>query len=1129
MAAQDDRGLRALLGHFRALDRLEQLAEKEALSVNAPPPIATVRLVDRRAFFSAHGRAAQRIADSFFRTRAVLRRDDLAVEDEETDQKQQKMEKSSGKKRGGDTGSEQANKRARTGEDGTAVTAADGTEDADSLDKDAESQEEAVSCVLRPGREMASALHCVLFSERCAVQIWSSRATAAAATAASGDSGGATAVSESSALPESGIPVPVPVGGWFCSAQATPGNVKEIEDLLFGDGRQDFAQQRDVLTMSIFVGALDSANQGQRSVGVCAFNTTQRQIALCQFLDDEQLSATATLAVQSGAQECRLSEASMHKARVVQVLDRCGVAVVPLKPHFFLASVTGTPAAERATEDLARLASVDTRHVVESMFSGGTAGGEALAAAAAIVASLSLSHDANMFGKYSIVPLQLANHMHLDRAALSALNVFPDESTEYLTTMQQGGGRPAGEDALAAADGDGAEEGLGSASTSSTATTDAAVESARSSSLFGLLNQCKTPMGSRRLAQWLRLPLTNRNEIVHRQRIVSFFVRGSQSSSDASALSKIRDVHFRRVPDLDRMARRVEGMRGSLHDAWMMFKVAKMVGALGELLADSVSVDDGDEDAADERAAVGREFVEPLTACAEKLGPFMDAVTATIDVDLAEKGEYQIRSSFSEQLTELADERRQIDSELADHHSAAAKELRAQKDKVLKLENNRIHGWFFRVSKAQQRVVTQSAHKAKYPQIDQIRTDGIKFRDKKLSELNTRSSDCDKEYRAEQYKHEKVFMTTTVFDTIPLLMRVSQLLSALDTLCAFALVSARAVIPYVKPTILEDSRDGDAPQQIHLVEARHPCVEAQNALAPGVDSFVANDASLASGDGRCVIVTGPNMGGKSTYIRSIGVCVLLAQLGCFVPCAEATISVHDAILTRLGASDSQLRGVSTFMAEMLETASILESASSRSLVIVDELGRGTNTSDGFGIAWAVAETLLLQCRSLCVFATHFHEMTALAASHAGLVRNVHVSAAFAEGQLTLLYQIMPGPCDRSFGLHVAQLTDFPATIVEAATRRAKELQIAEFAGGAAAAGDSDAEFALVGGDEDVESLDQRLSRQNDARGAVLKEVEALLAVLQGANSVQDLRASFPSQVAEARARSGVLNELIDEK
>ena len=278
----------------------------------------------------------------------------------------------------------------------------------------------------------------------------------------------------------------------------------------------------------------------------------------------------------------------------------------------------------------------------------------------------------------------------------------------------------------------------------------------------------------------------------------------------------------------------------------------------------------------------------------------------------------------------------------------------------------------------------------------ETRKDGIKFKSEKLDELNEKFFKYKESYEQTQKTVvDDVLKITSGY--LDMLQVLNNLIAELDVYVSFAQVALSSQNEYIRPK-LHPLGSGI----LKLTDSRHPCLELQEGI-----NFIPNDAEFVKGEKEFCILTGPNMGGKSTYIRQIGILVLMAQIGAFVPASCAEISLVDCILARIGANDCQNKGVSTFMAEMLETSFILKSATTNSLVIIDELGRGTSTYDGFGLAWAISEYLVKKVKCFTLFATHFHELTALS-EEIKTVYNSHVTAMTNNESFTLLYKVKPG-------------------------------------------------------------------------------------------------------------------------
>ncbi len=337
----------------------------------------------------------------------------------------------------------------------------------------------------------------------------------------------------------------------------------------------------------------------------------------------------------------------------------------------------------------------------------------------------------------------------------------------------------------------------------------------------------------------------------------------------------------------------------------------------------------------------------------------------------------------------------------------------------LKVGFNKVFGYYLEIT---------NAHGDKIPP-DYIRKQTVKNAERyitpELKEYEERVLAADEKARDLEYELFVALREMAAAEAARL-QRTAGVLAHLDVLVALAELARHR--GYCRPTIA-------AEPVLDVADGRHPVLDA--ILAEG--TFVPNDAVCGGEQGMALLITGPNMAGKSTYIRQVALITLMAQVGSFVPARRATIGVADRIFARVGASDELSRGQSTFMVEMIETARILNTATPRSLVILDEIGRGTSTYDGMSLAWAVVEHLhdAIGCRTL--FATHYHELTALAEALAG-VRNYNVAVREWQDQVVFLHKILPGAADKSYGIHVARLAGVPTEVVERAKQILAQLE-----------------------------------------------------------------------------------------
>ena len=522
-------------------------------------------------------------------------------------------------------------------------------------------------------------------------------------------------------------------------------------------------------------------------------------------------------------------------------------------------------------------------------------------------------------------------------------------------------------------------------------------------SLLSCLDLTKTPMGGRLLRQWLGRPLLDLAGLQQRLDAVDYFFQdGFRRAAVIQLLS--------RIPDLERIMGRVNGGTAAPRDLKALQQGLETIPSL----ADQLAATDEESNQASELPA-HEETAGPMAWLSRRLSPLPD-VTTLLDQALAAEpsgavGEGNvIREGFSTELDQLKRTSRDARGIIA---GLEQRERDRTGIKGLKVGYNQVFGYYIEVSNASKSQVP-SDYVRRQTLVNAERYIVPELKDHESKVLNAREQIEQLERSLYRRVCDQVSAASAaITDRAAAVARV-------DVFSALAEVAVRG--NYVRPAL-------DSGGAISIEGGRHPVVES--VLDPG--SYVPNDVDLANDGTQVLVITGPNMAGKSTFIRQVAIIVLMAQIGSFVPASRAAIGLVDCIFTRVGLQDDLATGQSTFMVEMVETAAILNRATSRSLVVLDEIGRGTSTYDGLSIARAVVEHLHNDARLGCktLFATHYHELTELAASLPG-VRNFSVAVTEQDGQVVFLHRIVPGGADKSYGVHVAQLAGLPQGVVSRA-------------------------------------------------------------------------------------------------
>jgi len=513
-------------------------------------------------------------------------------------------------------------------------------------------------------------------------------------------------------------------------------------------------------------------------------------------------------------------------------------------------------------------------------------------------------------------------------------------------------------------------------------------------SLIDAIDRTRTSMGARLLRQWVRMPLAEREHIEARQSAIATLL-------ESQSLTKLAEF-LDDVCDIERIVARVSLGRASPRDLSAISRCLAAMPALLDCLASLPSPED-----------VAPDLIGLRPFCVE-VGKFLaGAIKPDPAPHLREGG--VIESGFDAELDRLRAISKTSHAWLAEYQAKLAGDSGINS---LKVGFNKVFGYYIEVT---------DSHREKVP-VAWSRKQTVKNAERYITEeLKNFEIEAlgaqDKAITLEQQLFERVRLE--LLEKISTFAELGQGVARVDVLASLAILARER--RYCRPKICED-------RTLEIIDGRHPVLEQQLG-----SEFVANDVKFAKDD-TLSLITGPNMAGKSTYIRQAALITLLAQIGSYVPAKSATIGLADRLFARIGASDEIHSGQSTFMVEMIEAANILNNAGEKSLVILDEIGRGTSTLDGLSLAWAIAEHIALNVKSRTLFATHYHELTDLAQRIKG-VRNLNVAVREWEDQVVFLHRIVEGGTDRSYGIHVARLAGVPKEVLERARQLLSELAV----------------------------------------------------------------------------------------
>ncbi|MBC1934983.1 DNA mismatch repair protein MutS [Listeria grandensis] len=515
--------------------------------------------------------------------------------------------------------------------------------------------------------------------------------------------------------------------------------------------------------------------------------------------------------------------------------------------------------------------------------------------------------------------------------------------------------------------------------------------------LLWLLDQTKTAMGGRLLKQWIDRPLIHLDEIEARQEDVNSFI--NHYFERMELMEQLKQVY-----DLERLAGRVAYGNVNARDLMQLKHSLYQVPLLKETLKSM------------NRPNLTR-IIDAIDPCGMLADVLERAINTSPPISIREGG--IIKDGYNEELDTYRDASRNGKTWIAE---LERQERELTGIKSLKVGFNRVFGYYIEVTKANIAALPENRYERKQTLTNAERYITPELKEKERLILDAEEKSIELEYSL------FIAVRETVKQYIERLQNLAKVISEIDCLQSFANISENN--HFVKPIM---NKTGD----LEIIQGRHPVVEK----VMGTQSYVANDCVMNDSRGM-LLITGPNMSGKSTYMRQIALTAIMAQVGCYIPAEQATLPIFDQIFTRIGAADDLIAGQSTFMVEMLEARNAIVNATANSLILFDEIGRGTATYDGMALAQAIIEYIHEEVHAKTLFSTHYHELTILDETLPQM-HNVHVSAVEEDGKVVFLHKIENGPADKSYGIHVAELANLPQKLIDRARHILEQLESSE--------------------------------------------------------------------------------------